>query len=259
MTERVSNEAFLENYLQFAVFHRWRVAKACLERLVELDEEAGERHSLALEIVTNLFFTVEDILMWFYVLKAWDPGDDSHNLMDMLNEQRLNPRSRQAAYEELREMSVVAFRRLLRVPNNAQERERAGISPAAWQRFKDLAKVQLKDLVAFLSNIESQHPNLEDGWLIRCLNKIKHGLVVMKETPEGHPAVGIFIGGSFRKSEGGKTLTLYYPTEGESNKRMTSEVRRGGKLLAGMLVPPFQIAFGRDPDVDWPPGWALAQ
>ncbi len=259
MADRVSNEAFLENYLQFAVFHRWRVAKACFERLVDLDEEAGERHSLALEIATNLFFTVEDILMWFYVLKAWDPGDQSQYLMDMLDEQRLNPASRQAAYEELRKMSVVAFRGLLRVPNNAQERERAGISREAWQRFKDVAKVQLNDLVAFLSNIEARRPNLEDGWLIRCLNKIKHGLVVMKEAPDGQPAVGIFFGGSLRKSQGGKTLRLYCPTDADSNKRMTSEVRRGGKLLARMLWPPFQVTFGRDPDVDWPPGWGPAQ
>ncbi len=256
MTERVSNEEFLENYLQFAVFHRWRVAEACLESLTGFDEEAGERHSLTLEITTSLFFTVEDILMWFYVLKAWDPSDQSQNLMDMLDAQRLNPASRQAALDELRGMSLSAYRTLLKVPNNAQERDRVGISPAGWKRFKTLATRQQESLVDFLSNLEARQANLEHGWLIRCLNKIKHGLVVMKEVPEGRPAVAIYLGGSFPESEDGKTLRLYCPTDSESNKFMTSQVRRGGKLLAGMLSPPFQVIFGRAPDVDWPPGWA---
>lgn len=256
MPERISNEEFLENYLQFAVFHRWRVAEACLERLTEFDEKTGERHSLALEITTSLFFTVEDILMWFYVLKAWDPSDQSQNLMDMLDAQRLNPASRQVALDELRGMSLSAFRTLLKVPNNAQERDRVGISPAAWKRFKVLAKGQQESLVDFLGNLEAKRGNLEDGWLIRCLNKVKHGLVVMKEAPEGRPAVGIYFGGSFPESESGKTLRLYCPTDTKSNKYMTSQVRLGGKLLASMLAPPFQVAFDRIPDVDWPPGWA---
>jgi hypothetical protein len=256
--ERVTNEAFLENYLQFAVFHRWRVAKACLEKLMEFDEEAGERHSLALEISTNLFFAVEDILMWFYVLKAWDPSNQSQNLMDMLDAQRLNPDSRQAALDELRGMSRSAFRTLLKVPNNAQERDRVGVSPSAWKRFKRNAGSLQDNLVEVLANLEAKRENLEDGWLIRCLNKVKHGLVVMKEKPEGQPAVGIFFGGSLPMSESGKTLRLYCPTDTKNNDYMTSQVRLAGKLLAGILAPPFQVVFGREPNVDWPPGWAAS-
>jgi hypothetical protein len=256
MAERISNEEFLENYLQFAVFHRWRVAEACLARLTEFDEEAAERHSLALEITTNLFFAVEDLLMWFHVLKAWNPGDDSQHLMDMLDAQRLNPDSRQAALDELRRMSRSAFRTLLKVPNNAQERNRAGISPVSWKRFKRNAESLQDNLVELLANLEAKREDLEDGWLIRCLNKVKHGLVVMKETPEGRPAVGIYFGGSLARSKDGKTRRLYCPTEAKSNEYMLSQVRLAGKLLAGMLAPPFQVVFAREPNVDWPPGWA---
>jgi hypothetical protein len=258
MAERISNEEFLENHLQFAVFHRWRVAEACLARLAEFGEEAPERDSLALEITTNLFFTVEDILMWFHVLKAWNPSDQSQNLMDMLDALRLNPASRQAVLDALRSMSRSAFRTLLKVPNNAQERSRAGISPASWKRFKRNAESLQDNLVEFLANLEAKRENLEDGWLIRCLNKVKHGLIVMKETPEGHPAVGIYFGGSLPTSEDGKTRRLYCPTATGDNEYMVSQVRLGGKLLAGILAPPFQVVFRREPNVDWPPGWAAS-
>ena len=69
MNSSITDQDFLNNYIRFAAVHRWRIANLCFERLLQIDDKSPERVHLALEIFFCYLLLMEDILMWFYVLK----------------------------------------------------------------------------------------------------------------------------------------------------------------------------------------------
>src|SRR5438093_249870 len=118
MKSSISDQEFLNNYIRFAAVHRWRVANACFDRLRQSDDQLPERAHLALEIFSCYLVLMEDILMWYDVLKKSRKLPNQH-LMDILHNTYLVPTVPAYTLNALKEMEgmpVIEFMTLLGFP-----------------------------------------------------------------------------------------------------------------------------------------------
>ena len=175
----IPEKEFLNNYIRFAAVHRWTVAKTCLGRWKTLDGSSPERAHLALEILFCYLLLMEDTLMWHHVLKKLQQSSSDH-LMDILNRVNLRPESRSAAVEEMKNMSDQEFMTLLGF-SGAVSVPQLGLSAEQYQAVRQEI-VNLKQMltVGIDSFLHGNSGVFREGTLVKCLNKVKHGLLVMR-------------------------------------------------------------------------------
>lgn len=171
---------FVENFIEFGVLHRARVAWSLLERFLSVPEEQESiRGSIALDIFQTYSNTYEDVVLWLLVLQNWNCEDTS--ITDLLDKVRFYPRQTQDS-DRLEMHSIMhggtgeSFARTFRIPYKETDN---------WDRVNPASRDRLRgeiDQLARLSNVfffYAYYP-MESGELAlwRAWNKTKHGLFV---------------------------------------------------------------------------------
>jgi hypothetical protein len=248
MNNSTSDQGFLNNYIRFAAVHRWRVANACFERFLQTDDKSAERAHLALEIFFCYLLLMEDILMWYYVLKGFQTPSNA-NLMDSLDAVKLSPDRRKTALEEMEQMSANEFMTLLGfLPTDGALQ--LGLSAEEYEAQKGgvvALKQRLQDGIRIF--LRGKDGALETGTFVRCLNKIKHGLLVMRvaESPAKPEFVAIFPNGTRFDSSVDQFPPEVYTQKNES-EMILSEIAVFTVVLVGMLAVLYRSRFRCPPE-----------
>ena len=247
MKHSISDKEFLNNYIRFAAVHRWRVANACFDRLRQADNKSPERAHLALEILCCYLLLMEDILLWFHALKKSQISSGEH-LMDVLHKVRIPERGREAALEELNSMTTTDFMRLLGCQLTGGESQLRLDTP---QEIENLHRILTGEIKSFLngnSNIWKR------GTFVKCLNKIKHALLVMRtDGPQDKSEfIAIFPDGTSLGSAMDQATLPGISSENNCSEMILSQIVLLTFVLVGMLTVTFRARFGCSPEKKLP-------
>ncbi len=251
MKHSISDQEFLENYIRFAAVHRWRVANACFERLQQADDKSTERAHFALEIFCCYLLLMEDLLMWYGVLKkAQTPATEP--LIDLLDQMRLRPNVKDnalTALKEIEDMPVTDLMGLLDFPQTPGAMT-SNLSAEDYE-IERRHIVRLKEEIANGINtfLHGKTGFWQEGTFVLCLNKIKHGLLVMRrpESTGAPQSVVIFPNGTNSEA------TLPEVSSNEDDASMTlSEIVKFTVAFVGMLTVVHQNRFECDPAGELP-------
>jgi hypothetical protein len=175
--------------------------------------------------------------------------------MDILNGVNLSPAVRSQALEEMQTISDADFISLLGFPAT-RTAPMPGLSAEECEPVR-AAIVVLKTTITngMKSFVHGKSGFLREGTLVKCLNKIKHGLLVMRmQESEGQPEfVAVFPKGTeFDYATDQVSLPCIFPKE-ESLQNVLSEIEILTSGLVGMLTVLFLSRFkdrpaGTSPD-----------
>ena len=184
---KLGDKEFLRNYCEFAGAHRARIAELLFSNL---DDEPNRRRSIALELTANYVSAIEDLVLWFFVLKRWRNNEGT--LFDLLNstsvvERPGNKYSTETALGELRAWTIADLRRELGLPTDDYLLQ-AGLNERALTNHLNA----IRDLLArFREGLELR---LEyEHLLVTAYNKVKHGVLAVATTETSRSGISVMI------------------------------------------------------------------
>lgn len=251
MNHAISEKEFLNNYIRFAAVHRWRVANSCFDQLRQADDKSPERAHLVLEIFCCYLLIMEDLLMWYGVLKKTQTPTDEP-LMDVLNDMKLSPSVKKNALmflKEIEDMPVTDFMGLLSFPKTVGAIP-TSLSAGEYETERKPVMRLKKELADAINTfLHGKTGYWQEGTFVRCLNKIKHGLLVMRRSKSNGTSQFVEIFPNGTRSE--TPLPIVSSSEDDASKTL-SEIVKLTVAFVGMLTAVYQNRFGCDPVGDLP-------
>ncbi len=168
----LSDERLLHSYCTFNTLFRPLIAALLFS---QLDDEVQSRRAIALEIASGWVASIEDIVIWVLVLRAWRPGKNL--LFDLLDSTTVRenegPQSTIALLQHLSDLTGSDLGREIGLPSDAEllgsgfERERIDAQRKALEGFLGLLRDALPIRTA------------DEGVAVSSYNKIKHGVLAV--------------------------------------------------------------------------------
>lgn len=184
----LGDKELLRNYCLFAGFHRARIAEVLFNNL---DDDADQRRSIGLEIAANYVAATEDLVLWFFVLRRWRPGEDPA-LFDLLDstfvrESRDADQSTERALKEIQKWSIADLRRELGLPNDEYLLQ-SGLDEIGLKKHINA----MRDLLERIR--ESFELRLSDNKiLVTAYNKVKHGVLAFATNEGSVSGISVLI------------------------------------------------------------------
>lgn len=183
LEERLSDREFLRNYCTFAGMHRAITADVLFR---SLKQEPHRRRWIGLEMMANFAAVLEDVALWFFVLREWKNNDVP--LFDLLDTIRVSEGQRysaQRAFQELIRWSTDDMRREFGLPSNRHL--------LSWGWTEDMVKKHVAAITEALDRMKSALGLRieEQGIVVSGYNKIKHGMLAIATSE--HSSIGVSI------------------------------------------------------------------
>jgi len=181
---KLGDREVLLNYCEFAGMHRALTAVLLFK---SLDSEPSRRRSIGLEILGNFVAALEDVALWFFVLKEWKKGELLFDLLDQINvtEQPGHPYSSGTALNEIAKWTITDLRREFGLPSDDV------LLRMGWS--EKMLNDHINGLRAALDALrEALEIRTEDERVVvTSYNKIKHGALAIAATE--HSSIGVSV------------------------------------------------------------------
>ena len=230
-----SDEQFVENWLQFATFHRTRVALAAVDSMRSAPG-AADRASMMLAVMHEYVQAFEDFAMWSATLSS--ARSERRSLAELMDLADVKWRE---FFPILKDADVNRYCLLFGLPDPAQ----------AEPEYREEYESTVGNWTALGRAVATTLEKTTEGkrqLLYRVVNKIKHGLLVAALVDESgtehlyfYPEASVADAKDVWAQEVSMERAEFYTKE-------TFAVQR---LLAGTLRAYFQIRFRREPVVVW--------
>ncbi len=186
IVSKLTDREVLRNYCIFAGMHRAITAQTLLGSLTN---EPNQRRSVGLEIAANLVAALEDVALWYFVLKEWKSEGALFDLIDgiQVRDQADYRYSTQVAVASISEWTIADLRREFGLPSDEELLEHGWSDEELNSHINGLRDA----LVRLTSGLELR---LEDEGILRTsYNNIKHGVLAVATSEPSKLGVSIMI------------------------------------------------------------------
>jgi len=187
IVEKLSDQEVLRNYCAFAGMHRSNTAMTLFN---SLGTDENQRRSIGLEILGTSVAALEDVALWFFVLKEWKKGEKSlFDLLDGINvtEGEGHPYSAQTALDEMAKWTIADLRREFGLLTDEDLLER-GWAEIALNNHINALRGALRVLLRAL-----EMRTEDERILVTSYNKIKHGALAIATTEHSPIKVSVML------------------------------------------------------------------
>ncbi len=187
VNQRLQDRELLRNYCTFACFHRARLAHILYEAL---DDDQDRRRTIGIEIVENYVAMLEDIAMWFFVLRQWARG--SKSLFELLEAVEVRESqgwkySTEAALTEISGWTIADMRREFGMPLD-DDLKKFGLSESGLRGHI----AAIRDALSLFQESLSLRRS-DQGILVVAYNKLKHGLVALSAVENSSIGASVIV------------------------------------------------------------------
>lgn len=189
IVDKLSDKALLRNTCEFGILHRALVAQHLWDTM-PYTGDANRLRSVALELTANYVASLEDAVLWFFVLKEWKSGGEG--LFDLVDRIQVTDSadgkySTQVALDSIRAWTIADLRREFGLPSD-EYLLRHGWSESGANRHINSIREALDRLK------EGMGLRVEDEGILRTsYNKIKHGCVAIAASEYSDIGVSVMI------------------------------------------------------------------
>ena len=179
-----TDQAVLKSYCAFAGMHRAIVAQTLIGGLTT---DPNERRSVGLELTANFVAALEDVALWYFVLREWKSGEALFDLISriQIRDQKGHRYSTQVAVDALSDWTIADLRREFGLPSDEELLEYGWTEEELVSYINGLREA----LVRLTSGLKLR---LEDEGILRTsYNKIKHGMLAFPTNE--HSEIGVSV------------------------------------------------------------------
>ncbi len=234
-----TDQAVLKSYCAFAGMHRAIVAQTLMGGLTA---DPNERRSVGIELAANFVAALEDVALWYFVLREWKSGEALFDLMNRIQvrDTKGYKYSTQNAVDALSDWTIADLRREFGLPSDDELLE-SGWSEVGLNYYIDGLR---EALVRLKSGLELR---LEDeGILRKSYNKIKHGVLAFPTTE--HSKIGVSVQILSRRAPGrpgGKINVGWISFDDDALRRLASNAVIVSEALWALLNLIYIYRFDR--------------
>ena len=183
---KLGDRELLQNYCGFASRHRAVVGVTLFRAL---GEDELQRRSIGLEIVGNFAAALEDVALWFFVLKEWKEGTLLFDLLDRIEirESEGYAYSSEAAFNELAAWTIADLRREFRLSTDESLLSMGWTELRIREYINLLRDAQESIKSALQARTESERI------LVSSYNKIKHGALAIAASEGSNIGVSVLL------------------------------------------------------------------
>ena len=246
---KLGDQAVLRNYCTFAGMHRAVVAETLFRAL---GADPNQRRSIGLEITGNFVAALEDVALWFFVLKEWKM--EQSLLFDLLDaiqvrESAQSKYSSLVAQNELAKWTIADLRREFGLPTDDELLKRGWTEMILTAHINGLRGALEILRTALEMRTEDEHV------LVSSYNKIKHGALAIAATEHSPIDVSVMLSsrrGPLDKASGKRKInTGWMACEGEALRRLVDNTIQVSFALWQILNFLYMARF--DPSWKTPP------
>ena len=253
VVDKLSDKALLRNACEFGILHRALVVQHLWDTMPD-PHDANRLRSVALELTANYVASLEDAVLWFFVLKEWKPG--GQGLFDLLDgikvtESPTGKYSTQVALDSIRAWNIADLRREFGLPSDEY------LLNNGWSEKG--VNTHINSIREALDRLkEGMNLRVEDeGVLYTSYNKIKHGCLAIAATEYSDIRVSVMISSRRGpKGENGKRLinTGWVPCDRSELKKLAYSTLIIVEAVCTILNLLYTVTF----DSAWrPPKWPV--
>jgi len=187
VVNKLGDQELLRNYCEFAGLHR---AVTAIILFKSLGTDENQRRSIGLEILGNFAAALEDVALWFYVLREWKEQKELlFDLLDRINvtESPGHPYSSERALDEMASWTIADLRREFGLPTD-QRLLQMGWTERMLNEYINVLRDALEQLREALGvRIESERV------LVSSYNKLKHGALAIAASEYSSIGVSVLL------------------------------------------------------------------
>jgi hypothetical protein len=185
VVEKLRDQEVLKNYCTFAGLHRARAAVTLFD---SLGTDENQRRSIGLEIFANFAAALEDVALWFFVLREWKKGKELlFDLLDRINvtERPGHAYSSERALDEMARWTIADLRREFGLPADED------LLKKGWtERMLNDHINGLRGALELLRSGLEMRSEDEHG-VVSAYNKLKHGALAVASAE--HSPIGVSV------------------------------------------------------------------
>jgi hypothetical protein len=184
---KLNDRAILRNYCAFAGLHRAVVAITLFK---SLGADENRRRSIGLELLGNFAASLEDVALWFYVLREWKERKELlFDLLDRINitEKPGHAYSSERALKEMTNWTIADLRRELGLPTDERLLKMGWTEKMLNEHINGLrgALEQLREAL----QIRTENERV----LVSSYNKVKHGALAIAASEYSPIGVSVML------------------------------------------------------------------
>jgi hypothetical protein len=249
---KLKDRDVLRNYCDFSTMYRPSIAMLLIDAL---DSDPLRRRAIAMEIVALYVAALEDLVLWFFTLRQWRPGEELlFDVVDtvFVNEGRKSTNSTGKALAELANWTHEQLRSEFGLPDDDW------LMRNGWSA-KGVAE-HAEGLTAFLTFVRAAlaQRTSDEGMLVTAYNKIKHGALAIAATENSRMGLSLMIPsrrrrGPLEESSGKRMVDVaWLPCDDADLRKLASSVLVTSHVTWVMLNVVYSFRF----DPSWePPKW----
>ncbi len=239
---KLGDRELLQNYCGFASRHR-AVVSVTLFRA--LGEDELQRRSIGLELVGNFAAALEDVALWFFVLKEWKEGTLLFDLLDKIKirESEGHAYSSETAFNELAAWNIADLRRELRLFSDET------LLSMGWteQRIREYINLLRNAQETIKSALQARTES--ERVLVSSYNKIKHGTVAIAASEGSNIGVSVLLPsrrGPLDPGSGNRKINSgWIPCEDEELRNMVRNTVSVSSAMSAILNLIYANRFDR--------------
>jgi len=234
-----TDQDVLKSYCVFAGMHRAIVAQTLI---ASLTTDPNQRRSTGLELAANFVAALEDVALWYFVLKEWESGEALFDLIHriQIRDQEGYKYSTQEAVAALSDWTIADLRREFGLPSDEELIKRGWNEEGLTSYINGLREA----LVRLKSGLELR---LEDEGILRTsYNRIKHGALAFPTTENSEIGVSVMI--LSRRAPGrpgGKVNQGWISCDDDALRRLASNAVIVSEALWALLNLIYAYRFDR--------------
>ena len=253
IVDKLSDRALLRNACEFGILHRALVVRHLWDTMPDA-HDANRLRSVALELTANYVASLEDAVLWFFVLKEWKSG--GQGLFDLLDgiqvtESATGKYSTLVALDSIRAWTIADLRREFGLPSDEYLLNNGWSDAGVNTHINSMREAldRLKEGMELRAG--------DEGVLRTSYNKIKHGCVAIAATE--YSGIGVSVMMSSRRGpmgKNGKRLinTGWLPCDRSELKKLAYSTLVIVEAVCTILNLLYTVKF----DSEWrPPQWPV--